>query len=219
VLFSSNEEMSSDYKGATENMEDAAFATKVELEGAQAAVEECYCRRARRAGLEGVLPVGRPMSEGELETLSELLGDETGGRAKRRREVEEMTIEEMEAELREVKAEIRKRRRAGTGWLPLTLALLMCLTVRLVKGFTAYNCSNQSNIVEAYSLLEPDACANIGKEGEVETTVYGEIIQIKQNRMIPVFRCIVIETLVAQYCGMFSAAGVTRYIRFGSSSH
>jgi hypothetical protein len=32
--------------------------------------------------------------------------------------------------------------------------------------------------------------------------------------MIPVFRCVVVETLVAQYCGMFSAAGVTRYIRF-----
>jgi hypothetical protein len=32
--------------------------------------------------------------------------------------------------------------------------------------------------------------------------------------MIPEFRCIVVETLVAQYCGMFSAAGVTRYIRF-----
>jgi hypothetical protein len=54
----------------------------------------------------------------------------------------------------------------------------------------------------------------MGKEGEVETTVYREIVQIKQDRMIPVFRCIVVETLVAQYCGMFSAAGVTRYIRF-----
>jgi hypothetical protein len=141
---------------------------KMELEGAQAAVEECYRRRARRAGLEGVLPAGRPMSEGELDTLSELLGDETGGRAKRRREVEEMTIEEMEAELREVKAKIRKRRRAGTGWLPLTLALLMCLTVSLVEGFTAYDCSNRSNIMEAYSLLEPDAFANMGKEGEIQ---------------------------------------------------
>ncbi len=68
--------------------------------------------------------------------------------------------------------------------------------------------------MEAYSLLEPDACANMGKEGEVETTVYGEIVQIKQDRMIPVFRCIVIETLISQYCGMFSAAGVARYIRF-----
>ncbi len=32
--------------------------------------------------------------------------------------------------------------------------------------------------------------------------------------MIPVFRCTVIETLMAQYCGMFSAAGVTRYLKF-----
>jgi hypothetical protein len=54
----------------------------------------------------------------------------------------------------------------------------------------------------------------MGKEGEVETTVYGGIVQIKQDRMIPVFRCIVIETLISQYCGMFSAAGVERYIRF-----
>ncbi len=64
--------------------------------------------------------------------------------------------------------------------------------------------------MEAYSLLEPDACANMGKEGEV----YGEIVQIKQDRMIPVFRCIVVETLISQYCGMFLATGVTRYIRF-----
>jgi hypothetical protein len=63
-------------------------------------------------------------------------------------------------------------------------------------------------------LLEPDASANMGKEGEVETVVYGEIVQIKQDMMIPVFRCIVIETLISQYCGMFSAAGVARYIRF-----
>jgi hypothetical protein len=74
-------------------------------------------------------------------------------------------------------------------------------------------------VVESYSLLEPDACANMGRDGEVETTVYGEIVQIRQDRMIPVFRCTVIEctvieTLVAQYCGMFSAAGVTQYLKF-----
>jgi hypothetical protein len=44
--------------------------------------------------------------------------------------------------------------------------------------------------------------------------VYGEIVQIKQDRMIPVFRCIVIKTVISQYCGMFSAAGVARYVRF-----
>jgi hypothetical protein len=193
-------------------MSDADFAMEKELE--KAAVEECYRRRARRARLEGALPAGRPMMEGELDMLSEILGDGAGSRAKRRREGEEMTIEEMEAELRETKVKIRKRRRAGTGLLPMPLALLMCLMVSSIEGFTAYDCSNRSNVVQAYSLLEPDACANMGKEGEVETTVYGEIVQIKQDRMITVFRCIVVETLVAQYCGMFSAAGVTRYIRF-----
>jgi hypothetical protein len=206
--------MSSSHKGATESTSYAEFVIEKELEEAKAAVEECYSRRARRAGLEGVLPAGRPMSEGELDMLSEILGDGAVSRAKRRREVEEMTIEEIEAELRETQVAIRKRRRAGTGLLPMPLALLMCLMVSSVEGFTAYDCSNRSNVVEAYSLLEPDACANMGKEGEVETTVYGEIVQIKQDRMIPVFRCIVVETLVAQYCGIFSAVGVTRYIRF-----
>ncbi len=117
-----------------------------------------------------------------------------------------MTIKDMEAEIRETNAVIRKRRRAGAELLPMPLVLLMCLMVSSVEEFTAYDCSNRSNVVEAYSLLEPDTCA---KEGKVETTVYGEIVQIKQDRMIPVFRCIVVETLVAHYCGMFSAAGVT----------
>jgi hypothetical protein len=198
-------------KEAIEEVEEAAFAMQEELKEAAAAIEECY---RRRAGLEGILPVGRPMSEEELDTLSELLGDEVGGRAKRRREVEDMTLAEMEAELGEVKAEIKKRRRAGRGWLLLTLVLILCFTGHPAEGFTVYDCSNRSNVVETYSLLEPDACANMGKEGEVETTVYGEIVQIKQDQMIPVFRCIVIETLISQYCGMFSEAGVARYIRF-----
>ncbi len=139
--------MSSDYKGVAEGMSDADFAMMKELEEAKAAVEECYQRRARRAGLEEALLAGIPMTEGELNMLSELLGDGAGSRAKRRREVEEMSIEEMEAELREVKVEIRKRRRAGTGWLPMSLALLVCLMVSSVEGFTAYDCSNRSNVV------------------------------------------------------------------------
>jgi hypothetical protein len=75
-------------------------------------------------------------------------------------------------------------------------------------AFTAYDCLNRSNVVESYSLQEPDASANTGKEGQVETTVYGEIMQIKQDRMIPVFRCLMIETIVSQYCRLFSSAGV-----------
>ncbi len=91
---------------------------------------------------------------------------------------------------------------------------LLCFTGSVVEGFTAYDCSNRSNIVESYSLLAPDVCVNMGKEGEVETTVYGEIVQITQDMMIPVFWCMVMETIVSQYCGHFSSAGVTRYIRF-----
>ncbi len=143
--------------------------TDKELLQAKANVEECYRRRARRAGLQGTLPVGRPMTEKEIDNLSERLGDGVGGRAKRSREIEEMTIEEMEAEIRETNALIRNRRRRGVGLLSMPLALLMCLMVSSVNGFTSYDCSNRTNVVEAYSLLEPDACANMGKDGEVET--------------------------------------------------
>jgi hypothetical protein len=148
-------------------------------------------RRAKGVGLEGELPADRLMTEGELDNLSEQLGDGPGSRAKRREEVERMSIAEMEAELRGVRNEIRRRRSMGASRLPLML-MLLCLLGQAVEGFTAYDCSNRSNIVESYSLLEPDACANMGKEGEVETTVYRKIVQIKQDRMIPVFRCIVI---------------------------
>jgi hypothetical protein len=46
-----------------------------EVEEPEAAAEACYRRRARRAGLAEMLPADRPMSEKELDTLSELLGD------------------------------------------------------------------------------------------------------------------------------------------------
>jgi hypothetical protein len=187
---------------------------------AKADMEECFRRRARRAGLEDTLPADRPMTDEEISDLKWQLGDWEppnghGSKGKKRdREVIDMTIEEMEAEIRETNELIRKRRRRNPGLMLKPLWMLTCLLVSSVEAFTAYDCSNRSNVVESYSLLEPDACANMGQDGEVETTVYGEIVQIKQDRMIPVFRCTVIETLVAQYCGMFSAARVTRYIKF-----
>jgi hypothetical protein len=133
-----------------------------------------------------MLPTGRPMTERELDDLSEQLGDGLGARARRREEVEQMSLAEMEAELRGVREEIRRKRNIGAGWLPLML-MLLCVSGHPVEGFTAYDCSNRSNIVESYSLLEPDAWANMGKEGEVETTMYLKIVQIKQDRTIPVF--------------------------------
>jgi hypothetical protein len=205
-------------------MSPADLVMAVELQQAKAEMEDCYRRRARRVGLEDTLPEGRPMTEQEIEDLQWRLGDygPTDGRGSRgqkrsQQDIIDMTIEEMEAELQETNEAIRKRRRRTPG---LTLKPLWVLTALAylaggpVEAFTAYDCTNRSNVVEAYSLLEPDACANSGRDGEVETTVFGEIVQIKQDRMIPVFRCIVIETLMAQYCGMFSAAGVTRYLKF-----
>jgi hypothetical protein len=53
----------------------ADFVTDKELLQAKADMEECYRRRARRSGLEGTLPVGRPMTEEEIDDLSERLGD------------------------------------------------------------------------------------------------------------------------------------------------
>jgi hypothetical protein len=121
---------------AIEEVEKAAFAMREELKEAKAAVEACYRRRARRAGLAGMLPAGRPMTEKELDTLSKLLGDGFRPRAKRRREIEQRTLIEMEADLGEVRTEI-KRRRAGMGWLPLTPMLLLIFKGEVVEGFTA----------------------------------------------------------------------------------
>jgi hypothetical protein len=187
-------------------MSSADLVMEVELQQAKAEMEDCYRRRARRVGLEDTLPEGRPMTEQEIEDLQWRLGDfgPTDGRGSRGRkrsqqDVIDMTIEEMEAELQETNEAIRKRRRTpGLTLKPLwVLTALAYLAGGPVEAFTAYDCTNRSNVVEAYSLLEPDACANSGRDGEVETTVFGEIVQIKQDRMIPVFRCIVIETLVA----------------------
>ncbi len=45
--------------------------------------------------------------------------------------------------------------------LPWTLMVLgiVGLSSGPAEAFTAYDCSNRSNIVESFSLLEPDACA------------------------------------------------------------
>jgi hypothetical protein len=82
----------------------ATFVTDQELQQARADMEECYRRRARRAVLEDSLPVGRPMTDEEIENLQWQLGDfgpasGYGSRGKKRsQEIIEMTIEEMEAE-------------------------------------------------------------------------------------------------------------------------
>jgi hypothetical protein len=81
-----------------------------EIREAQAAVDACYRSRAKRAGVKVESPWNRLMTEEELDDLSEQLGDGVGARAKRRREIEWMTIAEMEAEAEEVQEEVERRR-------------------------------------------------------------------------------------------------------------
>jgi hypothetical protein len=45
--------------------------------------------------------------------------------------------------------------------------VIACLGAGPVGAFTAYDCTNRSNVVEAYSLLEPDACASSGRDAPV----------------------------------------------------
>jgi hypothetical protein len=52
----------------------ATFMTDQELQQARADMEECFRRRARRAGLEDSLP-DRPMTDEEIEDLQWQLGD------------------------------------------------------------------------------------------------------------------------------------------------
>jgi hypothetical protein len=66
-------------------------------------------------------------------------------------------------------------------------------------------------------LLEPDTCAATKGISKIKTVVYGEIVKMKQDRIIPVFHCQVFETIASQYCGHWSSASdksVKRYIHF-----
>jgi hypothetical protein len=127
----------------------ATFVTDQEMQQARAEMEECYRRRARRAGLKDTLPVGRPMTEQEIEDLQWQLGDfgpangySSRGKKRSQQDVIDMTIEEMEAELRETNEAIRKRRRRTPGltlkplWM---LTVVACLARDPAEAFTAYD--------------------------------------------------------------------------------
>ncbi len=125
----------------------ATFVTDLELQQARAEMEECYRRRARRVGLEDTLPVGRPMTEQEIEDLQWQLGDfgpangyGSRGRKRTQQDVIDMTIEEMEAEIRKTNKAIRQKRRRTPGLMLKALWMLTvvaCLTVSPAGAFTA----------------------------------------------------------------------------------
>jgi hypothetical protein len=74
------------------------------------------------------------------------------------------------------------------------LAVMACVMITTpVTAFMAYDCSNASNVVEAYSLLEPAPCHTSGFEHRFERYVQAEIIQQKRERTVTIFRCYVVE--------------------------
>jgi hypothetical protein len=99
--------------------------------------------------------------------------------------------------------------------LPVTMtAIVMSLCLGApAAAFLANDCSNNTNVVEAYNLLEPAPC-HISMDHRYKRVVQAEIVQQKRERTIPVFRCHVVESVFSQYCGHSSAAGVTRYLKF-----
>jgi hypothetical protein len=48
----------------------------------------------------------------------------------------------------------------------------------------------------------------------VERMMHGEIVQMKRERLIRITRCHVVESVMSQYCGWQSRAGVVRYLKF-----
>jgi hypothetical protein len=117
-----------------------------EIERKRVAVDEFYRQRAKRAGVDIEGMEGRLLSEEELDNLSERLGDGEGARAKRRKEIEKMSIKEVEAEIKEVKRSLMRKEAKKTVGLPLMMTII-CLLGGLVKGFITYDCSQYSQIV------------------------------------------------------------------------
>ena len=135
-------------------------------------------------------------------------------------EDEEMRKPLIEAQRKEDKRPGSKRQGLFGPWgklLPTWIILLLSLFTigyNPAHSFVAFDCQNATNVVQAFSLLEPDHCAASNQDARYERIIQGEIVQLKRTRTVPVFHCIVQESVFSQYCGHTSAAGITRYLKF-----
>ena len=91
--------------------------------------------------------------------------------------------------------------------------LLYFFTSGTAEAFTAYDCQNRSNRVTSYSLIEPESCRSHVSDLRFVRILNAEIIQVKKTRIVPVHRCLAVESEFSQYCG-HSSAGVLRILRF-----
>jgi hypothetical protein len=71
----------------------------------------------------------------------------------------------------------------------MTMMLFMLAGLPECTAFRAYDCNNQSSQIEQYSLLDPEPCGNMEKVHAIERELYGEIVQIKKERLVQVTRC------------------------------
>ncbi len=96
----------------------------------------------------------------------------------------------------------------------MTMMLFMLAGLPECTAFRAYDCNNQSSQIEQYSLLDPEPCGNIEKVHAIERELYGEIVQIKKERLVQVTRCTATQTIKLTYCGFQSRSGPERYAKF-----
>ncbi len=99
-------------------------------------------------------------------------------------------------------------------WVMMTMMLVMMAGLPECAAFHAYDCNNQSSQIEQYSLLDPEPCGNMEKVHAIERELYGEIVQIKKERLVQVTRCTAIQTIKSVYCGFQSRSGPERYAKF-----
>jgi hypothetical protein len=96
----------------------------------------------------------------------------------------------------------------------MTMMLLMLAGLPECMAFRAYDCNSQSSQIEQYSLLDPEPCGNTEKVHAIERELYGEIVQIKKERLVQVTRCTATQTVKSVYCGWQSSTGPERYAKF-----
>ncbi len=96
----------------------------------------------------------------------------------------------------------------------MTMMLLMLAGLPECVALRAFDCNSQSSQIEQYSLLDPEPCDNMEKVHAIERELYGEIVQIKKERLVQVTRCTATQTIKTAYCGWQSRSGPERYAKF-----
>jgi hypothetical protein len=96
----------------------------------------------------------------------------------------------------------------------MTLMLIMLAGLLECTAFRAYDCNNQRSQIEQYSLLDPEPYGNMEKVHAIERELYGEIVQIKKERLVQVTRCTATQMIKSTYCGFQSRLCPERYAKF-----